>query len=58
MQTLLSIWMFEQVLSIGHLISEIPKVNKPMGVLTVVNSAANIILVGDQKLPLKHETFD
>ena len=30
--------MFEQVLSIR--LSEIPKVNKPMGVLTVVNSEA------------------
>ena len=38
--------MFEHVLSIGHFISEIPEVNKPMGVLTVVNSEANIILVG------------
>ena len=50
--------MFEQVLSIGHFISEIPEVNKPMGVLTVVNSEANIVLVGHQKVPPKHETFD
>lgn len=49
--------MFEQVLSIGHLISETPKVNKPTDVLILVNSAANIILEGHQASeysPAKH----
>ena len=44
--------MFEQVLSIGHLISETPKVNKPTDVLILVNSAANIILEGHQNVVL------
>lgn len=47
--------MFEQVLSIGHLISETPKVNKSTDVLILLNSAANIILEGHQNaVLLKH----
>lgn len=44
--------MFEQVLSIGHLISETPKVNKSTDVLILLNSAANIILEGHQNAVL------